>query len=114
MEQRQPENQNPKLRSGNEVDDSYFISSGRRSMKVRLLTLALMLGLGCGAASAHGNKVHVRGTVERVGADSVQVKTQDGKTVEVKLVASTAYVLHVNDKMAGDTLYQPGKGGIRR
>jgi len=83
-------------------------------MKVRLLTLALMLGLGCGAASAHGNKVHVRGTVEKVGADSVQVKTQDGKTVEVKLVASTAYVLHVNDKMAGDTLYQPGKGGIRR
>lgn len=47
---------------------------------------------------AHGNKVHVRGTVEKIAAGSVQVKTLAGKTVEVKLAASTVYVLHVVQK----------------
>jgi hypothetical protein len=51
-----------------------------------------------GMAIAHGNKVHVKGTVEKIGAESVVVKTQDGKSVEVKLVASTVYVAHVIEK----------------
>ncbi len=70
-------------------------------MKIRLLTLALALAFSGGAALAHGNKVHVKGTVERIGPDSIQVKTLDGKTVEVKVVASTVYVLHTPPK-AGD------------
>ena len=69
-------------------------------MKARLLQLALLFGLACGVILAHGNKVHVRGTIEKVGADLLQVKTQDGKTVEVKLAASTVYLLHVAQKPA--------------
>lgn len=64
-------------------------------MKVRWLTLALALAFATGTALAHGNKVHIRGRVEKVGADSLQVKTAEGKSVEVKLVASTVYVLHL-------------------
>jgi hypothetical protein len=69
-------------------------------MKLRLVMLAFLLGLVGGTAWAHGNKVHVRGTIEKVSADSVVIKTQEGKSVEVKLVASTVYVLHVLDKAA--------------
>lgn len=64
-------------------------------MKVRWLTLALALAFAAGLAWAHGNKVHVRGKVEKIGADSLQVKTIDGKSVEVRLVASTVYVQHM-------------------
>lgn len=67
-------------------------------MKVKWITLALALGFAAGAALAHGNKVHVRGKVERVGPDSLQVRTVDGKSVEVKLVASTVYVQHMASK----------------
>lgn len=64
-------------------------------MKMKWITLALALAFAAGAALAHGNKVHIRGKVEKVGADSLQVKTVDGKSVEVKLVASTVYVQHM-------------------
>jgi hypothetical protein len=81
-------------------------------MKARLLPLALMLGLAGGLTLAHGTKVHVRGTVEKINADSLQVKTPDGKTVEVKLVASTVYLLHVTEKQAkpsDDSTDKPAK-----
>ena len=71
-------------------------------MTIRALLVALLLGIACGGALAHGNKVHVRGTIERVGADSLQVKTQDGKTVEVKLAASTVYLRHASEKAANE------------
>ena len=67
-------------------------------MKARWLALAMALAFTAGAASAHGNKVHIRGKVEKVGADSLQVKAADGKTVEVKLVASTVYIQHLAAK----------------
>jgi hypothetical protein len=67
-------------------------------MKLRLCSLALWLAIGMGTAIAHGNKVHVKGAVEKISAESVVVKTQDGKSVEVKLLASTVYVAHVIDK----------------
>lgn len=67
-------------------------------MKVRWITLALALAFAAGATLAHGNKVHIRGRVEKVGADSLQVKTVDGKSVEVKMVASTVYVQHMAAK----------------
>lgn len=69
-------------------------------MKVRLSLLVLLFALMAGMASAHGNKVHVSGTVEKIGTDSVVVKTRDGKSVEVKLVASTVYLSHLVDKAA--------------
>jgi len=69
-------------------------------MKLRLCSLALWLAIGIGTAVAHGNKVHVKGTVEKISAESVLVKTLDGKSVEVKLVASTVYVAHVIEKAA--------------
>ena len=59
------------------------------------IILALALAFAAVGAFAHGNKVHIRGKVEKVGPDSLQVKTVDGKSVEVKLVASTVFVQHM-------------------
>ncbi|HEX2663961.1 MAG TPA: DUF5666 domain-containing protein [Candidatus Acidoferrum sp.] len=67
-------------------------------MKGKCLMLVLALAFAGGAAFAHGNKVHVKGTVEKIGGDSLQVRTPEGKTVEVKLVASTVYILHTRTK----------------
>jgi hypothetical protein len=60
-------------------------------MKLRwiLLVLAVLLA---SPAFAHGDKKHVIGTIEKISPDSVMVKTQDGKSVEVKLVPTTVYV----------------------
>jgi len=67
-------------------------------MKFRLSILASLLALFTGAAFAHGNEVHVKGTIEKISADSVQVKTADGKSVEVKLAASTVYLVRSNNE----------------
>jgi hypothetical protein len=64
-------------------------------MKFRLLMLAGLLAVVVCHVLAHGNKVHVSGTIEKINSDSLVVKKEDGKSVEVKLVASTTYVLHV-------------------
>jgi hypothetical protein len=64
-------------------------------MKVRFTAFFLSLAVVCGAAFAHGDMKHVSGTVEKITASSVFVKTADGKSVEVKIVSSTVYVLHV-------------------
>jgi hypothetical protein len=69
-------------------------------MKLRLVVVVLSFVLAVGMAFAHGNKVHVSGTIEKISAESVLVKTRDGKSVEVKLVAATVYLLHVTDKDA--------------
>ena len=69
-------------------------------MNLRSITIALLLALAVGSALAHGNKVHVFGTLEKVSPDSVVVKTKEGKSVEVKLMASTVYLFHVTDKSA--------------
>jgi hypothetical protein len=61
-------------------------------MKVRFVALLFSLAIVLGAAFAHGDKKHVIGTVEKVSADSVTVKTADGNSVEVKLVATTTYI----------------------
>ncbi len=67
-------------------------------MKLRLTTLALLFALATGAAFAHGNKVHVSGTVEKISTDSLVVKTADGKSVEVKFAASTVFVSRSNNE----------------
>jgi len=60
--------------------------------------MALLLAFVMGTAFAHGNKVHVRGTVEKISADSVFVKTSDGKSVEVKFAASTVFLSRSNNE----------------
>jgi hypothetical protein len=60
-------------------------------MKLRWLAIILVCAVASGILMAHGNKIHVRGTLERVSSDSVVVKTADGKSVEVKLAPSTVY-----------------------
>jgi hypothetical protein len=67
-------------------------------MKLRLWPLALLMALVATVAFAHGTKVHVRGTVEKVGADSLVVKTADGKSVEVKIAASTVFLSRSNNE----------------
>jgi hypothetical protein len=66
------------------------------SMQRRIFMLVFVLTLVTGSAFAHGNKVHVRGTVEKLSADSVLVKTPDSKSVEVKLMPVTVYILRAN------------------
>jgi aspartyl/asparaginyl beta-hydroxylase (cupin superfamily) len=65
-------------------------------MRRRIFMLAFVLALAAGITFAHGNKVHVRGTVEKISADSVVVKAPDGKSVEVKLMPATVYILRSN------------------
>jgi hypothetical protein len=61
-------------------------------MRNRLLGLLALVMLVAVTAMAHGDKIHVIGTVKRVATDSVTVKTADGKSVDVKLVTGTIYV----------------------
>ena len=67
-------------------------------MKLRLWPPALLMALVAIIAFAHGNKVHVRGTVEKISAESVVVKTLDGKSVEVKIAASTVFLSRANNE----------------
>jgi hypothetical protein len=67
-------------------------------MRVRVLTIAMWFALAAGIAFAHGEKVHVVGTLEKINSDSVLVKTKEGKSVEVKLTASTVYVQRSNNQ----------------
>jgi hypothetical protein len=67
-------------------------------MKLRLFSMALLFALIAGTAFAHGNKVHVRGTVEKINADSLVVKTADGKSVEVRFSASTVFLSRSNNE----------------
>jgi len=61
-------------------------------MRAKLFTLVgLALALTI-ATLAHGDKKHVMGTVEKINADSVVVKTSAGKSVEVKLTPATVYI----------------------
>src|ERR1700675_1232592 len=60
-------------------------------MKLRWMLLLLAV-LIASPAFAHGDKKHVIGTIEKISAGMVTVKTADGKSVEVKLAATTVYV----------------------
>jgi hypothetical protein len=67
-------------------------------MKFRAAVAATLLAMVIAVASAHGNKVHVRGTVEKINPDSIVVKGLDGKSVEIKLGASTVFVFRANNE----------------
>jgi hypothetical protein len=64
-------------------------------MNRHIIALLLILFLAATATSAHGDKKHVIGTIEKLNSESVTVKTRDGKSVEVKLVATTVYISRV-------------------
>jgi len=67
-------------------------------MRAKFFSVPLALVLIVTVAMAHGDKKHVIGTLEKINADSVVVKTADGKSVEVKLVPSTMYVSRVGNE----------------
>ena len=69
-------------------------------MKFRAISMLFSLLLVACLAAGHGDKKHVIGTIEKMTADSVTVKTPEGGLVEVKLVASTMYVSVGADKVA--------------
>ncbi len=60
-------------------------------MKLRWMVLLLSVLIAI-PAFAHGDKKHVIGVIEKISPEAVMVKTQDGKSVEVKLAPTTAYV----------------------
>jgi len=62
------------------------------SIKRHAAALITMMALAATITLAHGDKKHVVGTVEKVNADSIVVKTAAGKSVEIKLVPTTIYV----------------------
>jgi hypothetical protein len=64
-------------------------------MTRRFFTTLLAFLLVAVTLSAHGDKKHVIGTIEKLNSGSVTVKTRDGKSVQVKLVPSTTYVARV-------------------
>jgi len=64
-------------------------------MKLRFWGFLAILLLAASIGVAHGNKKHVTGTIEKITPDSVVVKTAEGTSVEVKLVATTAYILRI-------------------
>lgn len=70
----------------------------KNSMRAKIFTLLTSVVLLAGVAMAHGDKKHVVGTVEKINSESVVVKTAAGKSVEVKLVASTVYVSHAGNE----------------
>jgi hypothetical protein len=64
-------------------------------MTRRFFTLLVSFLFVAIALSAHGDKKHVIGTIEKLNSGSVTVKTRDGKLVQVRLVPSTTYVARV-------------------
>ena len=64
-------------------------------MRLRFLGFLGLLLFGASVGAAHGDKKHVVGTIEKINSDSVIVKTTEGKSVEVKLAATTAYILRI-------------------
>src|SRR5437588_11781865 len=110
MEQRHGGNRNHKIITRNEPDHEGAGFARETFMKLRLSLLGLFFAVVVGTAFAHGSKVHVKGTVEKIGADSVVVKTADGKSVEVKFAASTVFVSRSNN---ADKPEKPKKLGAR-
>jgi hypothetical protein len=61
-------------------------------MKTKMYALLAIAVFMANVTLAHGDKKHIIGTLEKINPDSVVVKTAAGKSVEVKLLASTMYV----------------------
>lgn len=68
-------------------------------MKARVLVLVVCFSLAAVAALAHGGEEHVMGTVTKVTADSITVKTTAKEPVTVNVVPATKFTMN-NGKMA--------------
>ena len=68
------------------------------SIRTKLIILAAVVALLASATLAHGDKKHVVGTVEKITSESVVIKTTAGKSVEVRLAASTTYVSRIGSE----------------
>ena len=73
-------------------------------MKLKVLLGIALIALATTVAVAHGEKKHVTGTLEKISANSVIVKTMDGKSVEVKVTPSTTYVSRVGNESKPATM----------
>jgi hypothetical protein len=70
----------------------------KATLKAKLYIFVALAAVLAGSALGHGDKKHIVGTLEKVNSDSVVVKTAEGKSVEVKLLASTTYVSRVGNE----------------
>jgi hypothetical protein len=59
----------------------------------RLILASFLALIFAATIYAHGDKVHVMGTLTKVSAEMLSVKTADGKVVDVKLATTTVYIL---------------------
>src|SRR5213078_4899003 len=98
MEQRHGGNRNHKIITRNEPDHEGAGFARETFMKLRLSLLGLFFAVVVRTAFAHGSKVHVKGTVEKIGADSVVVKTADGKSAQMAIDASTVFLSRSNNE----------------
>lgn len=77
-------------------------------MQLRSLILLAVLAFAGPTAWSHGDQKHIVGTIEKISADAVVVKTSAGKSVEVKLVSKTTFLqkdgkdAKLSDLMVGD------------
>jgi hypothetical protein len=62
-------------------------------MKARVLVLFVCLSLGAIAVLAHGGEEHVMGTVTKVTADSITVKTTAKEPLTVGVVPATKFMM---------------------
>ena len=62
-------------------------------MKARVLVLFVCISLAAVAALAHGGEEHVMGTVTKVTADSITVKTTAKEPVTVGVVPATKFMM---------------------
>jgi len=62
-------------------------------MKARLLVLMVCISLGAVGVLAHGGEEHVMGTVTKVTADSITVKTTGREPVTVGVVPATKFMM---------------------
>jgi hypothetical protein len=68
-------------------------------MKIRSLAILLAV-LAAAPLFAHGDKKHIMGTIEKLSAEAVTVKTKEGKSVEVKLLKTTTYLTSADQPAA--------------
>jgi hypothetical protein len=61
-------------------------------MRHRIVLVLSIIVLLASVSFAHGDKKHIMGKVEKIGADSLVVKQADGTPIEVKLASGTVYV----------------------
>src|SRR6266852_2667899 len=67
-------------------------------VRTKFYAIAAVLVIAASVAFAHGDKKHITGALEKISGDSVVVKTAAGKSVEVKLIASTMYISRIGNE----------------